>query len=808
MAGSQTLRTNRRSFMKWTGAVAGASALVGTSATMLNNPTVSQAQDGMQDAEKTVWSACTVNCGSRCAFRLQVKDGVVARVLPDNTGSDDLHEPALRGCVRGRSIRRRLYNPDRLKTPLRRKVGTMRGDGQWEEISWDEALDELADQIKRVKSEHGPEAVFLHYGSGVTGSNISKSCWSRLLNLMGGYLGYYGNYSNGQLSFALPYLWGKRYESNSLMDQKHSKLVVMFGNNPVETRMSGGGNMWNAQKARKDYNVRTIIIDPRYSESVMGIADEWIPIRPGTDSALVAALVYEMVRQDLHDQAFLDKYCVGFDEDHMPEGIPAGNSYRSYVMGDGPDGFAKTPEWASKLTGIPAARIQALALEIAHAKPCAILQGWGNQRQASGENSCRAICTLPAVTGNIGINGGGNGSREGTIRFPLKGMSVPNPIKTKISHFSWTDAIDHGPEMTATEDGVQGKDKLDVGIKLMINVAGNAIINQHSDSNRTVELLRDDTKLEYLVVVDNHMTPSAKMADLVLPGTHTAEEWDVIATEYSGDFAALIMVDQAVEPMHEAKSHYDMCVELARRFDLEQDFAEGLDLRARRSALFDLTREGVPAMPDEATMQEQGVFRISNPDDTFVSMKAFRDDPEANPLEGSPSGKIEIFSERLWEMSKTWTFRNARAGDKITALPEYLETWEGPEEARTNEQYPLQCIGHHYKGRTHSSYAQVDWLLEAHPQIVWINPIDAEPRGISNGDTVEVFNDRGRIRVEAFVTQRIMPGVLSVPQGAWYNPDASGVDIGGNVNTLTDWHPSPLAKSNAQHTNLVQIEKA
>ncbi|MEZ7899005.1 MAG: molybdopterin dinucleotide binding domain-containing protein [Flaviflexus sp.] len=157
-------------------------------------------------------------------------------------------------------------------------------------------------------------------------------------------------------------------------------------------------------------------------------------------------------------------------------------------------------------------------------------------------------------------------------------------------------------------------------------------------------------------------------------------------------------------------------------------------------------------------------------------------------------------------MAKEWEFPDAEPGDLLIPLPEYVKTWESAEEARTNEKYPLQLIGHHYKGRTHSSYASVDWTVEAHPQKVWISQKDAEERGIKSEDMVHVFNDRGRIELPAFVTPRIMPGVLSVPQGAWYKPDGD-VDKGGCVNTLTRIKASPLSKGNPQHTNLVQVEK-
>ena len=201
-----------------------------------------------------------------------------------------------------------------------------------------------------------------------------------------------------------------------------------------------------------------------------------------------------------------------------------------------------------------------------------------------------------------------------------------------------------------------------------------------------------------------------------------------------------------------------------------------------------------------------GVFRKRNPDGHVIGMKAFREDPEANPL-ATPSGKIEIFSQQLHEMSQEWVFEGDRAGDRLTALPEHLDTWEGALEARTST-YPLQCIAHHYKGRTHSSYANLPRNLEAHPQMLWINPQDAERRGVANGDTILVFNDRGTVRTQARVTPRIAPGVVSLPQGAWYTPDKDGVDVGGNVNTLMKYHPSPLAKGNPGHTALVDVRKA
>lgn len=801
---------SRRTFLKWSGAVGGTTALVVTAGELATG-TASAAVDGLADADKTVWSACVVNCGSRCPLRLQVKDGVVVRVLPDNTGDDGLLTRQIRACVRGRNMRQRIYNPDRIKTPMRRKPGTKRGAGEWEEISWDEAIDLFASELKRVIDTYGNEAIYKNYGSGVWNAHLGYSGgWARLFNLLGGFLGYYGNYSYAQIIGITKYHYGNPDEqiSNSIEDSiENSKMLVLWGNNPQETRMSGGGLAFTTLAAARKQGLRVVVVDPRYSDSAAVLADQWIAPRPGTDAALAAAMTHVMISRNLHDQAFLDKYCVGFDEEHMPPGIPAGNSYRSYVMGEGPDGIEKTPEWAAGITGVTADVITQFAIDLATAKPANIAQGWGPQRHANGENQARAIYTLAAVTGNVGIPGGGTGGREGyfwpvTQWFP----DGENPVKTAISMYKWTDAIERGPEMTALADGVVGRDRLETGIKFMLSYGGNMLGSQHGDINRTREILSDETKCEFICVVDNQYSRSALMADLILPDTTTSERWDLIPSEYVGDMAYLIMGEKAIEPLHDSKPAYEMCVEIAKRFGIEQEFSEGRTLEDWARHMQQQTVDAYPDFPTFDELREMGVYRYTNPDGLTVALKDFRDDPEANPLQ-TETGKIQIFSPELWELAKKWEFKDPLPGDVITAIPEHLDTWEGALEARTNEKYPLQCISHHFKGRTHSTYGNLANNVEAHPQTVWINTMDARERGISNDEVVEVWNDRGRIQVPARVTARIMPGVVSVPQGAWFDIGDDGVDRGGAANMLTSLHPTPVSKGNPQHTALVQVKK-
>lgn len=758
--------------------------------------------------EKFIWSACTVNCGSRCPLRMHVVDGEIKYVETDNTGDDNydgLHQ--VRACLRGRSMRRRVYNPDRLKYPMKR-VGA-RGEGKFERISWEEAYDIIATNMQRLIKEYGNESIYLNYGTGTLGGTMTRS-WppgntlvARLMNCCGGYLNHYGDYSSAQIAEGLNYTYGGWADGNSPSDIENSKLVVLFGNNPGETRMSGGGVTYYLEQARQKSNARMIIIDPRYTDTGAGREDEWIPIRPGTDAALVNGLAYVMITENLVDQAFLDKYCVGYDEKTLPASAPKNGHYKAYILGEGPDGVAKTPEWASQITGVPADKIIKLAREIGSTKPAFISQGWGPQRHANGEIATRAISMLAILTGNVGINGGNSGAREGSYSLPFVRMpTLENPIQTSISMFMWTDAIERGPEMTALRDGVRGKDKLDVPIKMIWNYAGNCLINQHSEINRTHEILQDDKKCELIVVIDCHMTSSAKYADILLPDCTASEQMDFALDASCGNMSYVIFNDQVIKPRFECKTIYEMTSELAKRLGVEQQFTEGRTQEEWMRHLYAQSREAIPELPTFEEFRKQGIFKKRDPQGHHVAYKAFREDPQANPLT-TPSGKIEIYSQALADIAATWElpFFNDTATTEIYTPG--FESYQDP----LNKQYPLQLTGFHYKSRVHSTYGNVDVLKAACRQEMWINPLDAQKRGINNGDKVRIFNDRGEVHIEAKVTPRMMPGVVALGEGAWYDPDTKRVDKGGCINVLTTQRPSPLAKGNPSHTNLVQVEK-
>lgn len=802
---------SRRNLVKSTAIGSLALAAGGLSLPFGLRPAAAALQQSLQPADdKVVWGACSVNCGSRCALRLHVRDDEVYWVETDNTGDDIYGDHQVRACLRGRSIRRRINHPDRLNYPMKR-VGK-RGEGKFERISWDEALDLLTNSLRDTVAKYGNEAVYINYSSGIVGGNITRSSpyaslVARLMNCYGGFLSHYGTYSTAQIACAMPYTYGSN-EGNSTSDIENSQLVVMFGNNPAETRMSGGGITYYLEQARERSNARMIVIDPRYTDTAAGREDEWIPIRPGTDAALVAGIAWVLIDENLVDQPFLDKYCVGYDETTLPEGAPANGHYKAYILGHGDDATAKTPAWASHVTGIPVDRIVKLAREIGSAKPAYICQGWGPQRQANGELTSRAIAMLPILTGNVGINGGNSGARESTYTITIERMPLPdNPVKTQISCFSWTDAIARGPEMTATRDGVRGKDKLDVPIKFIWNYAGNTIINQHSDINKTHDILQDDTQCEMIVVIDNFMTSSANYADLVLPDLMTVEQEDIIPNDYAGNMGYLIFLQPVTAPKFERKPIYWIMSEVAKRLgpNVYQRFTEGRTQAEWLQFLYAKMMAKDPQLPAYEALKEMGIYKRKDPNGHFVAYKKFRDDPAANPLK-TPSGKIEIYSGRLAEIAGKWELEK---DETISPLPVYASTFEGWDDPE-RKQFPLQLFGFHYKARTHSSYGNIDVLQAACRQEVWLNPVDAASRGISNGDMVRVFNARGELRIAAKVTPRIMPGVSAMGQGAWHTADMHGdrIDHGSCINTLTTHRPSPLAKGNPQHTNLVQIEKA
>jgi len=773
--------------------------------------------------EKLIRVGCPAhNCGGRCLLIAHVQDGKITRLDTDDR-PDTLAAPQLRACVRGRAYLRRQYHPDRLLTPLRR--AGRRGSGEFRPISWDEALDTVAAQFERVKHQYGSSALFVPYGTGsynqLNGSHVAR----RLMNLFGGCLGIYNSYSWAATNLATPTVYGTLITGNQRQDWLNAKYILMWGWNPAEMR--DGTNSDYFVKLAREAGARVVCIDPRHSLSAAALADEWIPIRPGTDAAMMSAMAYVMLTEGLYDADFVRTHCVGFDAGQIP--VEGAESYSDYILG-ARDGLPKTPQWAESITAVPAGTIARIAREYATSKPSVLYQGYGMQRRAYGEQVVRAGCVLATITGNVGVPGGWasglglqapDGGGLWTV-FPIG----ENPVKAEIPVFLWTEAVLRGKSMTAA-DGVRGVERLDNDIKLIYAVATNCLINQHADINRTADILRDDTKVEFIVVQDNFLTSSACFADIILPACTQFETWGVEDGWKYGD--EVILQPKLVEPPGECKSDYRICAELAERLGIGDAFTEGRDEKVWVNYCLDeFRRIRFPELPTLEEFIKQNLGAWTRPaTQPAIAFADFRSDPEKFPLK-TPSGKIEIFSKQLFDLGNP---------AEIPAVPKYIHEWESPfddrpakwsahvPEGETQSKpsqssttlpgsgssapgaYPLQAIGHHTLHRVHSTHDNNDWLGEAFPQRVFINPIDAAARRIKDGDEVKVYNGRGTLVLPCRLTPRIMPGVVDIPQGAWYEPDKDGVDHGGNVNVLTSHRWTPFAFGTAQHTIMVEVEK-
>ncbi len=788
-------KLDRRNFLKWSAVLGGGILASGGLISCMHELGLDETATLEENREKMMRVGCPAhNCGGRCLLKAFVKDGVITRIETDDRPTDDISDPQLRACIRGRAYRRRQYHTDRLKYPMKRTG--KRGEGKFTRISWDEALDMLASELKRVKEKYGNSAIYLPYGTGSYNQINGRQTADRLLNLFGGSLGYYNSYSWACISQATPYVYGTAVTGNQRQDWVNSKYIIMWGWNPAEMR-DGTNSEFFIKKAREN-GAKVICIDPRMSMSAVSLADEWVPIRPGTDVALMSAMAHVIISRDLHDKDFIRRCCLGFDKSQMPQGLENEESYYDYIFGTH-DGIPKTPAWAEPITGIPAKTIERIAIDYGSIKPAMLYQGYGMQRRAYGEQPVIGGCVLAAITGNVGIPGGWAGgiALQADDGGPFWNVfpTGRNPITARIPVFLWTEVILHGKEMTA-KDGVRGAEKLDNNIKLIWSVASNILINQHADVNRSAKILADENLVEFIAVQDQFLTPSGKYADLVLPVCTQFETWGLEDGWKYGD--EVILMPKIVEPPFETKSDYRICSELAEKLGLQEQYT--LNRSERDWIEWAVERYRQTRFPDIPSLNElensnAGVYSLPVTEPK-VAFRDFRKDPEKFPL-NTPSGKIEIFSKRLHDMNRP---------EEIPSVPKYIQEWESPF-GEESKRFPLQAIGHHYMPRVHSTHDGIDWLEEAFPQRVFINPIDAGERGIKSGDKVRIYNDRGAMEIPCRLTPKIIPGVVNIPQGGWFTPDKNGVDTRGNINVLTSHKWSPLAFGNTQHTMMVEIEK-
>jgi len=662
-----------------------------------------------------------------------------------------------------------------------KRVGP-KGEGRFKRISWDEALDILSGELIRVKERYGNGGIFLATGGGyLAGLHNPGLAAARLLARFGGFVTHYGNISSEGAVWASLTHYGSVMVGHSREDMLNSKLIILWGWDPARM-ISGTNTMYHLIKAREN-GARVIAVDPRYHDTAATVADTWVPIRPGTDTAVMTAMANVMIREDLHDRAFLDKYTVGFDR------------FQRYVMGR-EDGIEKTPAWAAEISGVEASTVERLARDYATIRPAALMDCQGPARSAMGEQYNRCAMTLCAMTGNVGRPGGSAGG--GLMGIPVAHMFRMPAIPPGKNPFE-----SDGPKVKGTLDirlrvikrvhinkifdailkGREGGYPSD--IKMMWSMCNN-YLNQTGNSNKSARALK---KLEFMAINELFLTPQARFADLVLPVTSAAERSDLTRPWPSGPYYTFI--NRALEPLGECKSDLQIVTELAGRLGFG-DFNPYSDDEWLR-----LFVEKSPEMSEQIAdfdkFKREGIHRVhlARP---IVAFSEQVEDIEKNPFP-TPSGKIEIYSQRVAELNNPL----------CPPIPKYMTVPEDRNDPLF-EKYPLQLITPHPKNRVHSELYKVPWLREVEPHHAWINPVDAEPRGIRDEDKILVFNDRGKVSITARVTERIIPGVVSIFEGAWYNPDENGIDLGGCANTLTKDAYSGGGAA-VMNTCLVEVER-
>ncbi len=701
---------------------------------------------------RMVNSSCYYDCGSRCIIRVTVDEGIVTGV-----STDDGPLPGLRACPKGLASKEVVYAEDRLTQPLKR-VGK-RGSGEFQPISWHEALDTVAGELRRVRDLYGPTAVFLmdHYGSLSPLHGVQKA-GRRFFSFFGGCTTWWGNFSREAAACSSLATFGTISTGSSPDNFLESRLIILWGWNPAVTRF-GPDTTYYLSRAKRA-GAKIISVDPRYTVSAQALAEQWVPIRPGTDAALLIAMAYVMIREDLYDRSFIETYTVGFEP------------FSDYVLG-AEDRMPKTPGWAEDITGVPAGTVEQLAREYATMRPAALCASWAPGRTAFGEQYHRAASTLAAMTGNIGVAGGYASGGVGRMPVGSLGQTLPVPAEppTPLVHgASVYDALLQG-----TSGGYPSDTRL-------LYIVGCNMLNQFLNANKGVMALQAP---EFTVIHELFLTPTARYADIVLPVTTALERTDIGQPWGGGPY--FIYMDRAIEPLPETKSDLAIFTELASRLGLT-----GYNDKSDEEWLHEFTA-ATPDLPDYESFKRKGVHHIPI-ERPWVAFRKQIEDPSRHPFP-TPSGRIEIYSRRLAEKNDPL----------LPSIPKYLEAWEGPGDP-TRDRLPLQLVSPHSRARINSSLFSIPRLKALADDRVWLNPMDAHPRGIVSGDNVRILNDRGVLLATARVDDRIMPGVASLDSGAWFAPDPSGVDHGGCTNTLTRDKASP-GGSYAHNSCLVQIEK-
>jgi len=730
------------------------------------------------------------------AFRAEVDAGEIAAVRPDAADVDP--SPLLGNLPGSVRHRARIAGPAVRRGWLRDGPGPSadRGADEFVAVSWDELVELLAGELRRVVDEHGNEAIYGgSYGWSSAGRfHHAQSQVHRFLNQLGGYTFSRHSYSLGATGVIMPRVVGthddlfKRATDWEVV-VAHTDLLVCFGGLPLRnTAVNHGGTTRHpARDALRRFRARggrVVSLSP-LRDDVDGDC-EWLPLVPGTDVAVMLALAYVLATESLADRAFLDRYCVGYER------------FERYLLGRD-DGVPKSPRWAAPICGLPAGDLVALARRMAAGRTM-INVGWSLQRVRHGEQAPWMGLTLAAMLGQIGLPGGGFGHGYGSMNepgLPPLRCGLPrlpqgvNPVRTFIPVAAISDMLLHPGEPF----DYNGLRLTYPDIRLVYWAGGNPFHHHQNIPRLRRALARVDT----IVVHDPYWTPMARHADIVVPSTTPYERDDFSG---SRNDPVLMAMPRLVPPYAQARDDYTTFAALADRLGFGAAFTEGRTAFEWLRHLYETWAAGLDfAVPDFDEFWRRG--RVELPTEPgLVLLGDFRADPDRHRL-ATPSGRIEIFSADI----------DAFGYPDCAGHPRWYEPteWLGGERA---QRFPLHLLANQPATRLHSqldmgAISRAAKVSGREP--IRMHPQDAAERGLSDGDVVRVFNDRGSCLAGVVVDDRLRPRVVQLATGAWYDPadpaDPDSLCVHGSVNVLTDdTGTSALARGCTGAHVLVQVE--
>jgi anaerobic selenocysteine-containing dehydrogenase len=692
--------------------------------------------------------ACPHDCPDTCSMVVTVDEGHVTQVR----GNPD--HPFTRGglCIKVTDFPHHIYAEDRVLTPLRR-VGA-KGAGEFESISWDDALDEIATRYRAIIDEHGAEAILPYSYLGNMGVLNGLTVGDRFFNGLGTLVSERTFCDAGGITAYIMTLGPTAaVDPESLV---HSRYIIIWACNVLSNNL----HLWPFIEEAQRRGAKIVCIDP-VAHRTAKKADWHIPIKPGTDGALALAMMNVIITEGLHDKEYVDAHTVGFDE--LAEHVAS-----------------CTPEWAAKETGIAADDIRTLAREYATTQPSMIRVGVALERSSGGGNAARAVFSLPALVGAWREVGGG------VLQMPIWAF----PIK-------WDDL--HGPHPRA--DTVRIINQWRLGDALTGAIDGPAIksLFVYNSNPATVTssqgqilegLARDDL---FTVVSDHFVTDTARYADIVLPAAMAMEQNDVM---FSWGHLYWTYNPKVIEPIGDSVSNNELFRRLARRMGIDDPWFDLSDDEQILRAI-DWTAPQMTGITLERLKAEGYVrLHLPGPDDYA---------PHATGQFPTPSGKVELASSMAAGGNFVAPlFRQGVPGNQDGSPVDRLPTYHPPQELGADPQFPLALVCPKPHAFINSQYANMKRQLDQQgEQRCSIHPTDAQARGIDTSDAVRVFNGRGEVLALARVTDEVAPGVVLMPMGHWPG-DVSG---GLGVNALTSTRYADIGRAPTFSDTAVEVER-